>query len=197
VTCIVGVEHDGGVVIGGDSAGVAGWSITVRADSKVFRNGEFIMGFTDSFRMGQLLRYSLVPPVPHTWDVDRFMATDFVSAVRDCLREGGFARNESGNESGGLFLVGIRGRLYRIDSDYQIGRSVDNYDAAGCGEEFARGSLHSTAGLEPAERVRKALEAASHHSTGVCPPFHIISDRPGDESGDGFPGDGHPMAAAG
>ncbi len=175
VTCIVGLEHDGRVIIGGDSAGVAGYSITVRADTKVFRNGEFIMGFTSSFRMGQLLRYSLVPPAPQTWDVDRFMATDFISAVRDCLREGGYTRTESGSEAGGVFLAGIRGRLYRIDSDFQIGRSIDLYDAVGCGEEFALGSLHGSAHLDPQDRVQLALEAAAHHSSAVCPPFHVIS----------------------
>lgn len=176
MTCIVGVEHNGRVVIGGDSAGVAGWSITVRADTKVFRNGPFIMGFTDSFRMGQLLRYSLIPPVPHSWDLDRFMATEFVSAVRDCLREGGFARNDSGSETGGLFLVGIQGRLYRVDSDFQVGRSVDDYAAVGAGEEFARGSLHGTAELPPQERIQLALAAAVHHSTDVRPPFHLVWD---------------------
>ncbi len=163
------------MIIGGDSAGVAGYSITVRADTKVFRNSEFIMGFTSSFRMGQLLRYSLIPPVPQTWDIDRFMATDFISAVRDCLRAGGYARNESGSEAGGVFLVGIRGRLYRIDSDFQIGRSIDLYDAVGCGEEFALGSLFGSANLEPEARVRLALEAAAYHSSAVCPPFHVMS----------------------
>ncbi len=180
VTCIVGLEYDGRVIIGGDSAGVAGYSITVRADTKVFRNSEFIMGFTSSFRMGQLLRYSLVPPLPQTWDIDRFMATDFISAVRDCLREGGYARNESGSEEGGVFLVGIRGRLYRIDSDFQIGRSIDLYDAVGCGEEFALGSLFGSAHLDPLERVGLALEAAAYHSSAVCPPFHVMSSPDSD-----------------
>ena len=32
---------------------------------KVFHNGEFIMGFTDSFRMGQLLQYKLQIPPQH------------------------------------------------------------------------------------------------------------------------------------
>jgi ATP-dependent protease HslVU (ClpYQ) peptidase subunit len=176
VTCIVGVEYNGRVVIGGDSAGVAGWSVTVRADTKVFRNDAYIMGFTDSFRMGQLLRYSLVPPMPRTWDLDRFMATEFVAAVRDCLRDGGYARNDSGNESGGQFLVGIQGRLYRIDSDFQIGRSVDDYQAVGAGEDFARGSLHTSADQPPDYRVRKALAAAAHHSTDVRAPFHLVWD---------------------
>jgi hypothetical protein len=175
VTCIVGLEHDGLVYIGADSAGVAGYSVTVRADTKVFRNSDYVMGFTGSFRMGQLLRYSLVPPVPTDWDVDRFMVTDFVGSVRTCLREGGYARNESGNESGGTFLVGISGRLYRIGDDYQIGRSADRYDAAGAGEEFALGALYGTADLEPEERVRLALDAAAHHSSAVSPPFHILS----------------------
>jgi ATP-dependent protease HslVU (ClpYQ) peptidase subunit len=175
VTCIVGIEHDGHVTIGADSIGIAGLSMTIRADTKVFRNGEYVMGFTSSFRMGQLLRYTLVPPSPFDWDIDRFMATEFVSVVRDCLREGGYARSDQGSESGGTFLVGIRGQLYRIDEDYQIARSVDLYDAVGCGEEFALGSLHGSGDLDPADRVQLALEAAAHHSAGVSPPFHVIS----------------------
>ena len=58
MTCIVGLVHEGTVFIGGDSAGVAGLSLVVRADEKVFRNGDFLMDFTTSFRMGQLLRYN-------------------------------------------------------------------------------------------------------------------------------------------
>jgi ATP-dependent protease HslVU (ClpYQ) peptidase subunit len=103
------------------------------------------------------------------------MATDFVQAVRECLRDGGYARNDSGSEQGGVFLVGIRGRLYRIDVDYQIGRSVDNYEAVGSGEEFALGAMFASAHLPPEERARLALEAAAHHSSAVCPPFHIMS----------------------
>ena len=68
MTCIVGLVHEGVVYIGGDSAGVAGLSLTVRADEKVFRNSDFLMGFTTSFRMGQLLRYSLKPPRRHPDD---------------------------------------------------------------------------------------------------------------------------------
>lgn len=43
MTCIVGVAEGGKVWIGGDSAGVdsGNYSLTVRADRKVFRNGHF------------------------------------------------------------------------------------------------------------------------------------------------------------
>lgn len=39
MTCIVGVVEGHTVWMGGDSAGVGGYALTVRADQKVFRNG--------------------------------------------------------------------------------------------------------------------------------------------------------------
>ena len=63
MTVIVGLQHNGAVYIGGDSAGIAGYDLMIRHDEKVFVNQQFIMGYTTSFRMGQILRYSFKPPV--------------------------------------------------------------------------------------------------------------------------------------
>lgn len=52
MTCIIGFIKNKKVYIGGDSAGVGGSHVTIRRDSKVFKNGNFIMGYTSSFRMG-------------------------------------------------------------------------------------------------------------------------------------------------
>lgn len=77
MTCIVGLEHNGRVYIGADSAGVSGWDLTVRADKKVFRNGSFLFGFTDSFRMRTAPRSSarrrsnaMEPNTPGASDAD-------------------------------------------------------------------------------------------------------------------------------
>jgi hypothetical protein len=180
VTCIVGLVAGQKVWIGGDSAGVSGWDMVVRADAKVFRVGAFLMGFTSSFRMGQLLRHSFVPPHhPEGVDDERFMVTTFVDAVRNCLKTGGFARTENSVESGGMFLVGYRGKLYRIEDDYQVGVAADCADAVGCGWSSARGSLHTSGRLvpniKPEQRVRWALEAAERCSAGVRGPFLIQS----------------------
>lgn len=177
MTCIVGVEHNGAVYIGGDSAGVAGYSITVRSDQKVFRNGPFIMGFTSSFRMGQLLRYSFQAPKLPARDVDRFMVTEFIDSIRNCLKDGGYMQSERGQEVGGTFLVGAAGKLYSVYSDFQVGRASDGYDSVGCGQDIALGSLHSSVGNPPAERVRTALKAASHHSAGVTGPFTVLKSK--------------------
>src|SRR3546814_12575406 len=74
---------DGKVYLGGDSAGVAGWSLTVRTDPQVFRVGDCIIGFTSSFRMGQLLAHSFQPPQWHAdYDVYDSLVRDFVEAVQ-------------------------------------------------------------------------------------------------------------------
>jgi hypothetical protein len=134
------------------------------------------MGFTTSYRMGQLLRYSLDVGEPDTWDVDRFMATTFIDAVRECLTRGGYARTEDGQEQGGQFLVGIHGRLYVVDSDYQIGHTISGYAAVGSGYLVALGSLHSTAKSSATshERAVMALEAAAELTEGVRPPFTVV-----------------------
>lgn len=178
MTCIVGIAQDNHVTIGGDSAGVGGYSLSIRADTKVFRTGNYIMGFTTSFRMGQLLRYGDLPAAPtaeEDWDLDRFMSTTFVDSVRKVLTDGGFLRTNSGVESGGTFLVGVRGLLYEIEDDFQVGRTLNGYAAVGCGYDLALGALHATADLElsPVARVEIALRAAEHHSAGVAGPFAI------------------------
>lgn len=180
MTCIVGLVHDGITYIGGDSLGSNGYSKTVRKDEKVFKlkdskNG--VLGYTSSFRMGQLLMYAggLIdsrdePNINH-----EYLVTKFVPNVISLFEHGGFSQNNSGEKKGGVFLLGYKDRLYKIESDYQVGESTFNYDACGSGEDYALGSLHSThdTGLSPTERIHKALQAASEFSVGVQAPFYI------------------------
>lgn len=178
MTCIVGVADKGRVVIGGDSAGVAGYDLSIRGDEKVFRNGPYLMGFAGSFRMGQLLHHAFEPPYPpDAKRLDKFMVTDFIDGVRGCLEAGGWLRTKHERERGGFFLVGVRGQLFRIESDFQVGRDVNGYVALGCGDNLALGSLHATADMQDVDardRVRWALEAAAFHSAGVAAPFVIL-----------------------
>lgn len=174
------VTKDGTVWIGGDSAGVDGnYGLRVRKDPKVFINGPFIMGFTTSFRMGQLLHYTFSPPKqPKGMGVDKFMNTIFIEAVRSCLKDGGFAEKENDAESGGTFIVGYKGRMFTIGSDYQVGFPLQPFAAVGCGDDLCQGSLHSTDKLkveDPKTRIKMALEAAESFSAGVRGPYVIKS----------------------
>ncbi|MER8006937.1 MULTISPECIES: hypothetical protein [unclassified Streptomyces] len=172
MTVIVGLVHRRRVHLAGDSAGSSGSQLTIRRDPKVFTNGPYVLGFTTSFRMGQLLHHAFQAPHPEG-DLDRFMVTTFVDAVRTCLKEGGWARKDSEQEQAGAFLVGVQGRLFEIHDDYQVGEPAAGYAAVGCGDDLALGALHATAGLglKPRERLTAALRAADHHSSFVSAPY--------------------------
>jgi hypothetical protein len=180
MTCIAGLVHKGQVWIGGDSAGVCSetYSLQVRADKKVFQNGPFLMGFTSSFRMGQLLAHAFCPPNPppaKDEDLFKWMVVDFVNALRECLKAGGFAEKKDEAEKAGTFLVGYGSRLFQIADDYQVGESTFGFDACGCGADLALGSLYSSQQMiDPKKRLHMALSAAEHFSAGVRAPFHIV-----------------------
>jgi ATP-dependent protease HslVU (ClpYQ) peptidase subunit len=178
VTCIVAVEHDGVVYMGSDRAGSDGWGIGTVAAAKTFRNGPLLIGYTTSFRMGQLLQYALVPPTDTlTWDVDRWVATDLMAAIREAYDAHGWDETESNKHVGGNFLLAVAGRAYEIQSNYSFIRKVTGEYAVGSGEMFALGSLHSTRDLDPLDRVRLALEAAAEMSPSVAGPFDYVTQE--------------------
>jgi ATP-dependent protease HslVU (ClpYQ) peptidase subunit len=177
MTCIAGLVQGGHVYIGADSAGLDGYDLTIRADEKVFTVGPFIIGFCGSFRVGQILRYSFTPAAPTRKDLPRYMATKFVDAMRQCLREGGVAHREHEVEGidGGM-LVGVHGRLFFIDPDYQVGETEQPYMSIGCGGQIANGAFFAQAKtMAPKSRVIQALAASERFSAGVRSPFRVVS----------------------
>lgn len=163
------------VVMGGDSAGVSNYDISVRKDSKVFYVGEFLVGCTTSFRMMQLLRFS-VKPIEINKDIFEYMCTDFVNEIRKVFKEGGYAEIKDGKELGGQFLVAYKNRLFMIDADFQVSEHINGYDAVGCGYAYALGSIFSQKDKLPTRGIiYKALECAAYFSAGVCEPFNILS----------------------
>lgn len=173
MTCIVGLVQKGQVFIGGDSAGVGGYGLVVRVDRKVFRNGDFVMGFTSSFRMGQLLAFGFNPPKPRVGaDIMAYLVTDFIDAARDRMTTGGYMRTNDGAERGGTFLLGYSGRLFHISDDFQVGESTHGFDSCGSGGLVALGSLRATRTWDdPMARLIEALETAETFTSEVRGPF--------------------------
>ncbi len=193
MTCIVAMADGQNVIMGGDSAGVNGRDLYLRADAKVFRKGEYVIGFTTSFRMGQILRYeTALPELPQdleSEDLERFFVTGFIPAVRRSFEQHGFAKtarfsspdkpglSEDGQVVGGTFLVGVAGQIYEIHGDYQVGRSATPYSAVGAGAMVALGALRALVemeGLSVRDRVTRALETAEAYNAGVRGPFQIV-----------------------
>lgn len=182
MTCIVGLLDNGVTYMGGDSLGSNGYSKMVRRDRKIFKlkdTPNAIAGYTTSYRMGQLLMYSngLIdkrdePNINH-----EYMVTHFIPNVIKIFENGGFNKTDNGEKSGGIFLVAYKDKLFKIESDYQVAEAIEKYNACGCGEDFALGSLKTTEDMDltPIERIHLALQSASKFAVGVAPPFYIIN----------------------
>ncbi|MCB1033376.1 MAG: hypothetical protein KDD47_06035 [Acidobacteria bacterium] len=193
MTCIVAVTDGERVVMGGDSAGAAGTDLMLRSDPKVFRNGEYGVGFTTSFRMGQILRFGAVLPEPPVGasgeELERFLVTELVEAVRDAFEARGFGKRvrtpvektgytEEGQAWGGLFLLGVRGRIFQVRQDFQVASPKAPYSAIGRGAPAALGALHALGpipALSLEERAERALWAAEAGCTTVRGPFSFIA----------------------
>lgn len=177
MTCIIGIVDGKRTIIGGDSAGVGGYDITIRRDAKVFRSGDFVIGGAGSFRAIQLIRYQFRAPAIETDDLYEYMCTSFVENVRHVLTQGGLSKVDNNvNTSEGLLLVGYANRLFSIQSDFQVGENIDGVDAIGCGESYAFGAIAAMPkSMNGKSKVRRALEIAVQYSAGVRPPFIIES----------------------
>ena len=184
MTCIVGYEDGGHIWMGGDSLGCEpdSGAADVRSDKKVFLREGFIIGFTSSFRMGQLLMHASDWPTPpdDPLAMHGFMCVEFVNFVRGVFIRGKYGKVDGDlGAIGGQFLVGVKGHLYTLESDYSVSESLYNFAAAGAGADLARGALsamdgHASLDHIPArERVVTALTAAEKFNAFVRGPFVV------------------------
>jgi ATP-dependent protease HslVU (ClpYQ) peptidase subunit len=176
MTCIIGLKDGGDIYIGADSLGSTSYLKRQITTPKVFMVGDHLIGGTGSWRMLQLLQYSLKVPEQDCEDDLQHLVTNFVPAIRELFKEHGYSRIENNEEKGGTFLLGYNSNLYSIESNFQITEHLELYDATGSGEEVALGAMGALIDnlmLTPEQKITKALELAAKYSKGVGGPFHI------------------------
>ena len=183
MTCIVAIAQNGTVYMGSDHAASddkTGWIIS-RKEPKCFKVGQYAIAFTDSFRMGQILQYAWTPPkytpTKTTSGLDKFMRTKFIESVKQAFKDGGYGSigSSSDEDTGGIFIVGLEGRIFTIDEDFHVGENVVNYMAEGSGGQIALGALHATKHQKnPKLRIKAALEAATEFNMAVAAPYTYI-----------------------
>ncbi len=174
MTCVIGLESKGVVYMGADSRMVSGWEGRTTAMSKMFRKMDFLVGICGFPRMLQLLQYKLEVEPQDDGNDEKHMVCVFAEAVRKCFKEGGFAKVENNEETGGQFLVGYHGKLYEIEGNFQINRVVDGYEAIGSGREYAIGAMRVLGKMPAEKRILKALETSAYFNIGVAPPFQVM-----------------------
>lgn len=190
MTCIVGIEAEDGIYIGGDRAAVGGSNIETASAPKIFRKKDFIYGFAGSFRQGQVLQYVLEEPANNRKHVMEYLLKDYIPMIRLTFEDEGIliTESETNEESIDSFILAYRDTLYIIDEDLHVNTFECKYLSIGIGSEYAIGSLHTTRRHKKTKnRIDKALKAASAHCPGVMPPFDIIFVSKEDRKNKGFP----------
>lgn len=182
MTCIVGLASMGSVYIAADSLGSGNgakqeYKTPKLAKLEVFEKKDLSLtkinigiGYTSSYRMGDILRYAFTPPpIEVGEDENEYLVKDFIPELIKCFEEQSFAKVKDGSKSGGNFLVGLRGRLFVVQDDFSILEPSLNFAAIGSGQEFALGSLYAymKISLDPVEKVHAAVDAAIEFSTTV------------------------------
>jgi len=185
MTCIVATRERGSVIVGADSLGASDYDYEIRRDPKVGKVGPYIFGYAGSFRLGQILLYDFEPPEPVYKTVTYlypFMVTEFVSRLRETLKELGALEIKNGMEemSGAEFIVGIHGQIFYVQSDLQVGWPSNAFASVGCGAPYALGGMYAgygKRGLRGRKLLTVGLETAEVFCAGVKPPFVFETNK--------------------
>lgn len=163
MTVIASIIENGDIWMASDQQS-SGHTKMIHESLKVFRNGDFLIGVAGMVRISNLLRHSFEPPKRHPdTDLTKFMVTDFVNAMRQCLHQGGQLETDKGVESAWQqIVVGYQGSIFIVGAGFEVVTSNVPWMATGTGSEVALGSLWatSTLGWTPEQRLDNAVQAA-------------------------------------
>ena len=175
MTCIVALKDGDNIWMGGDAGASSGYHTQSTIAPKVFGiNDNILIGYTSSFRMGQLLQFHTLA---HSDEFDlMYMVKEFVPSIRKLFKDEGYARVDNNEEYAGRFIVVSRGRIFEVNSDYAVLEYHDDFYSVGSGSSYALGALHAMRHERSSEaKVLMALETAAHFTNTVKPPFTVLS----------------------
>ena len=195
MSVVVGLQSGGIVYLAADTQSSGSDDGYDRLDRKLFRNAEYVIGVIASSRAAQILKFLEFPkfpenlkipeipknlenleiprslkvaeslaPVDAEQQVEQFFVKRVVPLMRDAFDHAGFVISDD-NCFDAAFAVD--GWIVVIESDWQVGIYADGYVAIGSGAQVALGSMYSTVGLRPEDRVRLAVMAASKYINTV------------------------------
>lgn len=174
------IDKDGVGHIACDSVGSSYHTKNVYTTPKIFTVGDMLVGFTSSYRMGQILQYQLTLPAATVGqDLDGWLHVGFVDAVRQVLKENGYLHVENNAETSGTFLIVVAGRIFTVQEDMSLLESQDCFEACGSGEDYARATMHCLVGYgveDPALILTEAIETATKYVPSVGGEIHMLSE---------------------
>lgn len=165
MTCVVGVEAQGGVWMAADSLIGSTRHCDVTAGCKLVAIGggtKMVFGTAGLPRITAAIELIRPPRRPRT-DSDYAYVCRTLEAILSDLRASETALDLS-------LIAAYRGRVYEIDAGLSVTRSAFGYATTGSGYQYALGSLASTSG-DAKKRAVSAVAAACRHCPTVGEPI--------------------------
>ena len=180
MTCIVAILSDNGsVVMGCDRAASNEDHLLVYKKTKIFQNGQALIGFSGSFRNAQIVEYEFkMPERPYGLSTMEYMITYFVRDLKKALKKSEAIETVNGVCSLDCdLLVAYSGRLFTIMSDFHVAELRQNYSCIGSGAQAALGALYALkqdGSYTAYDSAHLALRAAAKCTTSVIGPFYVV-----------------------
>jgi ATP-dependent protease HslVU (ClpYQ) peptidase subunit len=183
MTVVVGLVRDNKVYMGSDSCCTMNDLEKTLVHPKVIKlNDQMLVGYAGTLRGAQLMEYTdWLPKYDSSsgMDLRNYICVDFIDGLMSLLRENHYVENNLGVEAhNDIFLVGIQGRLFCIDCEFQVVETTAPYCCIGSGASYAYGSLYAHWNYEleqnPETIVHNALEASGCFCQGVKGPYYVM-----------------------
>lgn len=176
MSCIVGIKYKNRVYMGADSCVTETDRSLIIKDPKIFKRGDFLIGFCGDLRPCQILKQA-----KFSNEIDSI--SKLVEFIKDLFKKEGYIRRGKEHDEpivfiDSEFMVAHKGRLYVISDDLSIVEDAkNNYTAIGSGANYALGVLYSNRNSKMSTRKRliESLGASAYFDPKVSGPFKIFS----------------------
>ena len=141
---------------------------------KLWLDGERVVGASGNLHVINLLRHGFAFPEQKEGVSDEaYMRFTFPAAFRAFLKE----HAPEGERVDIGALIGWRGRLWQLDSDFCV-CEAPHFDAIGSGGEVARAALDVALRFPgaPLKQLGLALETAARYVVPVSGPFEFLAE---------------------
>ena len=175
MTCVLALkyidEDTSKIVLAANKNGSNG---SVYTKPKIFKNGDFYIGYTTSFYMGRLLQQIWIPPEkkPNQLD-DEYLFHDVIKSLHRMFENNDF---DFGAKGDGIFILVYKDRIFEVFSNMSL-LEVDTFSSIGCGSEVMQEAIgmHLYDGSTPLdEMLDRAFKIVADRSCGVSEEYDML-----------------------
>ena len=162
MTTLIAIQHDDWCLIAGDSQTTFyNLGDDCSPMGKIAQNGKYLIAGAGTVRGMNIAQHNFNPPPPVKKNLDKFMISQFIPALRQAFVKSGYDMKDDGDiaQHDNNFIVAAFGTLYFIDEAYGLERSGNNLYVSGTGMQLALGAAYAL-GINEVDDWEEACEIA-------------------------------------